>query len=256
MKILEKLENVKILKKFNRRRLLISISSFIALILMVSYFSSDSASRYIPTDVVKRGDVVITETESGELRASRNVTIMAPSRRWGGLQIIDMVDEGTVVKKGDTIIQFNTDQVEDVLKTREDRLTSHKENLEKLEAQQASIMGELDADLKTIKNNYELALLSLENMKYESENKRQEAKLQYDNAKLNYDDQLSKMKNQKIINRVDKDNVLLNIEEAKNDLEWEKKMLEDLTIKAPSPGIVVFRERWSWGTYIKLKIGD
>ena len=154
------------------------------------------------------------------------------------------------------LIQFDTNEIEDLINQREESLQSEEENLEKLEAQQASTMESFDADLKTINNNYELANLTFENMRYESESKRQEAKLQYDNAKLNYDAQITKIENQIIINRVDKNNRLRNIEEEKNDLEWAKAQLKRLTVTAPSPGLVVYKETFSVGAFEKVEIGD
>jgi len=111
-------------------------------------------------------------------------------------------------------------------------------------------------ELKTINNNYILANLTLENMKYESENKRQEAKLQYDNAKLNYDAQITKIENQKTINRVNRNDNLRRIEEAKNDLEWAKAQLKRLTVTAPGPGLVVYKENFRAGVFEKVKEGD
>ncbi len=244
------------IKNISKKKKIAVILLLIAFIFAANYFGSNSVSGDIQTARVERGEIIVSQTESGDLQASKNAIIAVTSRTRGGLQIIDMIDEGTEVKKGDTLVQFDTKNIEDLVKSREERLVALEEQLEKLEAQQASRREELYADLKTIKNNYELADLSVENMKYESENKRQEAKLQYDNAKLNYDDQIVKIKNQKIINRVDKNNVLVNIEEAKNNLEWAYNALENLTIRAPGPGLVVYKEHWTFGGYIKVKIGD
>ncbi|MFC1563111.1 efflux RND transporter periplasmic adaptor subunit, partial [candidate division KSB1 bacterium] len=228
----------------------------VIIIIAVNYFSSSSVRGNIPTAKVQRGEIIITQTESGELRASKNVTITAPARSRGGLLIVDMIPEGTIVEEGDTLIKFDTQDAVDLIQAREDHVIGHIEELEKLDAQQASRMEDMNANLQTIKNNYELAILSLENMKYESENKRQEAQLQYDNAKLNYDDQLTGIENQKIIDRVNRQSVLVNIKRGERDLEESKQLLEGLTILAPSPGRVVYKENWMMGTYVKVKIGD
>jgi len=251
--------NIPFKNKFTRRNIIIlSVFLIILLALILNYYVFGHGRVKIPTAKVRRGEILITQTETGEVRASENQTVTAPasSRRMSNLQIIDMIPEGTIVEKGDVLIQFDTNEIEDLIKQREESLQSLEENLEKLEAQQASSIEDLNADLKTIKNNYELASLSLENMKYESENKRQEAKLQYDNAKLNYDAQITRIENQKIINRVDKNNRLRQIEEAKNDLEWAKAQLKRLTVTAPGPGLVIYKENWRAGAFEKVEIGD
>ena len=251
--------NISFINRFSRREIIISgIFLIVLLALILNYYVFGHGRVNIPTAEVRRGEILITQTETGEVRASKNQTITAPpsSRRMSNLQIVDMIPEGTMVETGDVLIQFDTNEMEDLINQREESLQSLEENLEKLEAQQASAMEDFNADLKTIKNNFELANLTFENMKYESENKRQEAKLQYDNAKLNYDAQITKIENQKIINRVNKNNSLRQIEEEKNDLEWAKAQLKRLTITAPGPGLVVYKENWRAGAFEKVEIGD
>ena len=251
--------NISFINRLSRRNIIIlGIFLVVLLGLILNYYVFGHGRVKIPTAEVRRGEILITQTETGEVRASKNQTITAPasSRRMSNLQIVDMIPEGTTVEKGDVLIQFDTNEMEDLINQREESLQSLEENLEKLEAQQASTMEDYNADLETINNNYELANLTFENMRYESENKRQEAKLQYDNAKLNYDAQITRIENQKIINRVDKNNRLRQIEESKNDLEWAKAQLKRLTVTAPSPGLVVYKETFSVGTFEKVEIGD
>ena len=251
--------NISFINRFSRRNIIIlGIFLVVLLGLILNYYVFGHGRVKIPTAEVRRGEILITQTETGEVRASKNQTITAPAstRRMSNLQIVDMIPEGTTVEKGDVLIQFDTSEMEDLINQREESLQSLEENLEKLEAQQASTMEDFNADLETINNNFELANLTFENMRYESESKRQEAKLQYDNAKLNYDAQITRIENQKIINRVDKNNRLRQIEESKNDLEWAKAQLKRLIVTAPSPGLVVYKETFSVGTFEKVEIGD
>ncbi len=78
----------------------------IALFLFLSGMGSfDSVpTQNIPTAPVKRGDVKVTITEAGELRAEHQATIQATTDK----QITWMAPEGEWVKKGDPLIKFES----------------------------------------------------------------------------------------------------------------------------------------------------
>ena len=62
----------------------------------------------IATYKAQRGDFFININQSGELDATRSVTVTVPVRMYGGVRVIDIVPDGTMVKEGDFLIQFDT----------------------------------------------------------------------------------------------------------------------------------------------------
>src|SRR5438034_922992 len=60
----------------------------------------------IPTTKVKRGPVTIKVTESGELRAQDQVTISAVQDK----QILWLAPEGKYVRRGDTLVVFESEK--------------------------------------------------------------------------------------------------------------------------------------------------
>ena len=245
------------LKNLSKRNKILLVVVFLLVSgLVINFYVYGKKRIEIQTAKVKRGEIIVTQTETGDVRASRNVTITAPQRAISSLVIVDMIPEGTTVEQGDTLIKFDTKAVEEMIDTREDLVIASQQRLEKLEAQQLSIMQGLNADLSTIKNNYELAKLTLESMQYESESKKQETQLQYDNAKLNYEAQLTELKNQNIINKVNKGYALRDLQDTKKELGWIKELLKGLTILSPGHGLVVYKENFVSGTLVKVAIGD
>src|SRR3984893_10706474 len=61
----------------------------------------------LPTGVVKRGDLDMKVYVTGELRASHSEMLTAPPIGGGALQITQLLHTGTVVKKGDLVIEFD-----------------------------------------------------------------------------------------------------------------------------------------------------
>ena len=61
----------------------------------------------IPTTRVKRGDLDMKVYVTGELRASRSEMLTAPPIGGGSLQITHLLHTGTIVKKGDLVMEFD-----------------------------------------------------------------------------------------------------------------------------------------------------
>lgn len=90
--------------------LLIAIAAAV-LIAAAGMFVASAVSRpedAIPSAVVKRGDVRISLSETGELRAEHQATIQASNDK----MIVWMVPEGSWVEKGDLLVQLDSSKYE------------------------------------------------------------------------------------------------------------------------------------------------
>jgi len=66
-----------------------------------------SAGSEIPTSQVKRGDLDMKVYADGELRATHSQVLTAPPIGGGALQITHLLHTGTIVKKGDLVMEFD-----------------------------------------------------------------------------------------------------------------------------------------------------
>ena len=71
--------------------------------------SNPIAARRGPTAPVTRGSLKLDVWATGEFRASRTVSLSAPTAG-GGLRLITLVDTGTSVKAGDVVMEFDPAQ--------------------------------------------------------------------------------------------------------------------------------------------------
>ncbi|RKY88329.1 hypothetical protein DRQ09_03035 [candidate division KSB1 bacterium] len=242
---------------FFRKRNIVIISVVMIFIIIIIITSNKKVNReVIPVGVSRRGDLVINLVESGDVFATRSRIICAPTRTKSTLQIIYLIPEGTIVNKGDTLIRFDTKQIESRIETYEKSLQQHREDLKKVIAQHESKMDELYSDLKVMENTYKLAELYLYSLKYESDAKKKEGELQFKNAKLNLEEQKEKIKNQKIINSVELSNAQLKVKDDSVKLEYWKEKLKELTVCAPIEGLVVYHEYWDWSSRTFKKVED
>jgi len=239
-----------------RRGLLLTFAIILAIIVFSIYRFFSSSFVNIPTVPALRGEVVISITENGDIQAVRSETISSPRSSRTQLQIIEMAEEGTQVQAGDTLIQFDRRTLEEsyemALQYKEQAL----ENLEKLEAQHASDMEELITSLETYKNSVELAELNLESMDFESEINKQEYQLMYENALISLEEQKTKIVNEEIIQRIEHNKALQNVKRFEEKIRELEDQINQLTITAPIPGLVVYREYSLMGTPTKPKVGD
>ena len=90
---------------------------FLSTTLPILFCSNSKTNSTIQTFKVKRGDFVSTVMETGELQAVHSKLIYGPmiSRRSGNLKITDIVDDGTAVKKGDILIEFDKAEVQQTI---------------------------------------------------------------------------------------------------------------------------------------------
>ena len=156
----------------------------------------------VPTIEVKREEFLDSMQFRGEVKALKSVTISAPSEA-GDLQIIKVSAEGTVVKPGDVVVEF------DKTKTEQD-LAQYKSSLKSAEAgiDQARALARLaeEEDKTTVlKARYAVESAKLEASKQEivSKIEGEEAKLKLADAEQALREAETKEKSDKALNRGD-----------------------------------------------------
>ena len=94
--------------------------------------SEDKASK--ATTKVTRGGLSITVTESGTVLADKRVNILNGLEHW--VNIVSAAEEGTIVKKGDVIIEFECKVLKNIIENAELAVENHKLSLEQARKQQ------------------------------------------------------------------------------------------------------------------------
>ncbi len=88
----------------------------------------------VPTIEVKRGEFLDSLQFRGEVKALKSVTISAPAEA-GDLQIIKVSAEGTVVKPGDVVVEFDKTKTEQDLAQYRSSLKSAEAEIDQARAQ-------------------------------------------------------------------------------------------------------------------------
>ncbi len=226
-----------------------------ALLLLLIIFMLLPAKKEYLLYTVKRGDLKISIPVEGELEAVESFVVRAPVNAWGNIRIVKIVPEGTLVKKGDFLIQFDTSEQEQRLHEAQNKLETAMANLASTKADIQNEMAELENSIKLEKYSLEQAQLQAKNSIYEAENKRKEIELNLKKAELNYQQLLKKRENLKKIHKARLRQAELEVEQAKLQVNQAQKELQEMTLYAPAEGMVVYKKVWGTNGLTKLKVG-
>ncbi len=266
-------------KRRNKRRyLLVFLTLILAVLSAGIFFESTSAQNpgvngaktsptlpesAIPEPVAKSDvykvaeDAIMTEIVlTGELRAERSVTIGAPDIRSSSSNTITfLAPEGSKIKKGDRIVEFDDSSLLSQQSEAERTLDEAKLTIEKtkadLEAQRCDLLNSVvqaEADLEAAQlygkiskdllpaNTYQQYQLNLEKAKLSL----QKAQEQLDNFEKTYASEMALVE-------ISRSQAEIKLREIENDMRA-------LKIDAPQDGILIYGE--DWRSNRKIQVGD
>ena len=208
-----------------------------------------------PTATVERGDFDIVLREAGAVSAVNSVTIATPRLRVQ-LQVMWLIDEGTMVEPGDTLVIFDRTDVQKQIEDRQSELDIALANLHKGQTQQEAELSNLRSSLTYDSTSWRLSRLRLERTRYESEVSRQESELQFHQATLSLEQSQARYRAQLSISEEELRGLELKVEQARADLENLEQDYADMIMTAPRKGMVVFLKVWKGDRMGKIKVGD
>jgi len=221
---------------------------------LASGCGSGGGGGEIPTYPVARGEFRISVVESGELKAQNSIVLSSPRTRFGTVQIVDLVAEGSQVAEGDFVIQFDTTEPQKRIDDKQAELEISLADQRKMATDQESRMRDLEHALVNQEASLELQELRQERMRFEAEAARREVELEVTRARLAVEQAREKIDTQRIIDTEERRKLELKLQQVRNDLNAALKDMDKLTLKAPAPGLVVYRRNWS--TDAKVQVGD
>jgi multidrug efflux pump subunit AcrA (membrane-fusion protein) len=224
-------------------------------ILLILSCGSD-IKRSVQTYKVKKSTFHVNVVESGEVQAVNSINISTPPLDWrfGALKILHIIDDGTEISEGDTVIILDPSEVQKAIIDASSQLEIARAELNKLRAEQESKIQELVADLKIAQITHEISEIQLGLATFESDIRKKEIKFNLDQSKITLDKAEDEIENQKSIHREEQHQSKLKIKQLENNLEQAKETLQSLTVVSKSSGMAIIRKNWSSGN--KWQVGD
>ncbi len=176
------------------------------------------------------------------------------SYRYGSVKIATIVEDGTEVVKGDTLIVFSPAELKKAIINAEQQLEIASAEYEKLRATQESEIEDLEADLKITEISQEISQINLDNAQFESEVTKREIQLQLETANITLDRAREQIENRKKIHKEELRQKKLNMNQLQKTLNEATESLNSLFVVSPSDGIATVRKNWMTGK--KWQAGD
>jgi HlyD family secretion protein len=212
-------------------------------------------SPSVPTIEVKRGEFLDTTQFRGEVKALKSVTISAPAEA-GDLQIIKVSAEGTAVKAGDVVVEFDQTKTEQDLAQYRSSLKSAEAAIEQARAQ--ARLAEEEDKTAVLKARYDVEAARLEASKQEivSRIEGEEAKLKLADAEQKLHEAETKQKSDQSLNKATIESTEQASTKAKFDVERAERSLRQMTLRAPSAGTISLLQHWSGSNMTSYRPGD
>jgi RND family efflux transporter MFP subunit len=220
-----------------------------------------SSMPVTPTAEVRRGEFVEYVSVRGNVQALHSIQLAAPSIA-GDLQIVKLAAMGTIVKKDDVVVQFDTTTLKATLDQKRSELKSSDADIDHSKAEARLTKEQQSTDL--IKARYDVDRARLDASKQEilSEIDGAETKLKLSDAEQKY-----KELQQKDVSTKDSTDADIESKQQKRakslfDVRLAERQVASLTLRAPADGMVTimpnFRARnWtSGGSTPDFKEGD
>src|SRR3984893_2578883 len=209
----------------------------------------------IPTFEVKRGEFVDSVQFRGEVKAMKSVTISAPAEA-GDLEIVKIAANGTQLKQGDTIVEFDKTKTEQELAQYRSTLKSAQAEIEQARAQ--ARLAEEEDKTAVLKAGYEVETAKLEASKQEivSRIEGEEAKLKVTDAEQKLREAETKQKSDQTLHKATIESKEQASKKAKYDAERAERALAQMTLRAPSAGTISLLQHWSGSSMSSYRTGD
>jgi HlyD family secretion protein len=212
-------------------------------------------SPTVPTMEVKLGEFLDAAEFRGEVKAMKSVTISAPSEA-GDLQIIKVASEGTQVKAGDVVVEFDKTKTEQDLAQYRSALKSAEAAIEQARAQARLTEEEDKTAVQKALYDVEAAKLEASKQEIVSKIEGEEAKLKLADAEQKQRETETKQKSDKSLNQATIESSEQASKKARFDVQRAERSLTQMTLRAPSDGTISLLQHWSGSNMTSYRPGD
>ncbi len=184
-----------------------------------------------------RGQRNIVET--GELAAvnSKSFVLQRYGRYWYMMRVIGILEHGTLVSSGDSIIQLDPTEIRKFIVDRETILETQLATLEKMYVDQANTNYEMDARIRSELASFELKKIALASSRFESERFQKIAGLEFRQAEIALEKEKKKMDFTRTINANDLKIQQIRVKQIEDEIKYAKEIIPALTIRTPIEGV-------------------
>lgn len=208
---------------------------------------STTESREIVVEAAQ-GMFVVDVTTTGELNALRSVRIMGPSRarnfRINQIKIESLVDEGTVVKKGEKVAELDRSELFGRMADAENNLDKAKSLFEQTKLDTAINLRSEREKIINLRYALQEKELVLEQSQFEPPATVKQNEISLEKAKRELIQALESYELKQYQSLAKMREVAAELRKEERDYNEMKEILGEFTILAPQDGMVIYEKSW------------
>ncbi|MEM7297992.1 MAG: efflux RND transporter periplasmic adaptor subunit [Bacteroidota bacterium] len=232
----------------NRNRIIIIGGVAVVAILLLVFAGSSSDSTPEVVVEVEKGDFVVDIMTSGGLEAKNSVPIKGPNglrnyRIWN-VTIQDIIDEGTVVKKGQYVARLDPSELTGKIKDSQLEVDQQQSQYTQTKLDTALAMRQSRDELINLEYAVTEKKLVLDQSQFEPPATIQKAEIDLEKAKraLTQAQENYKIKQQQNVAKMQQ--VSAELRKEKNELEGLEALSKEFMILAPEDGMLIYKKSW------------
>ena len=242
-----------------RRRAIIGAIAAVVVIAAAFVSVGRGSAPDHPTTEVTKGEFVDTIEIRGDIRPLKSIVLAAPMQA-GELQIVKLAKNGSIIKKGDVVIEFDSTTLRRTMQEKQSELKQVEAEIEQAIAQ-ARLTSEQNAtELMKAEYNIDRAKLDLGRGDTVSRIENEQARLAVGDAQQRLRELEAKIKSDAASLEADLSNKRRRREKALFDLKRAEAGLSRLQVNAPTDGMVNilpnYRSGSMWGGEVEFREGD
>ncbi len=215
----------------------------------------DPEAPPVPLAEAVQGDFEEAILLTGELKAVRATSIVAPETSIFQMRIQFLPEEGTEVKTGDPLVDFDNSALADRAQDLETRILDARTQIAAKQAEIATALLDLELERTQKKHDADRAAVRADiSEDVVSRKDAAERRFEADRTRLELTDVEKRIKETASRGKAELDVLVIDKEKLERDLASTRNDLDVLSIKAPLAGLVVYEYRE--GIQSKFKEGD
>lgn len=241
----------------NKKKIFLVLGAVIAVFLLYLAFKPSGVSdgREILAEA-KRGKFKVEITTSGELQALNSIQVLGPSEarrfRVGNFTIEEMVDEGTVVKKGEFIAALDRTELFGRLEDKRLDLEQAQALFEQTQLDTSLVLRQERDNIINLEYEVEERKLVLEQSQYEPPAIIKQNENLVEKAKRDLQQAIDRYRIKTMQERARMVEVSAKLRDVQTEVKQIEEVLEKFTVTAPQNGMVIY----VWGRGGKVKEGS
>ena len=236
--------------KIPRKRLMVWSGGALLVIAIVLFVGTTTGEKTNElTTAVKRGDFQVVVTTTGELRARKFVQVQGPSNAQQAQQyqmrISSLVPEGTVVKAGDVVGELDRSGI--AAKVQEVSLAVQQAQAKYSQAQLDSTLqlSQAREDIRNLQYALEEKQIIKDQSTYEAPSVKRQAEIDLEKAKRALDQATTNYTTKRLQAQAKMSEVGSDVQRQENMMKIVQEVMNGFTIRAPSPGMVIYVKEWN-----------